>query len=190
MLIKKLTSYTYEATYYAAAANTKIWFIPGKTALKPIMYGIDPANNAKLTGDYANAQPIILPAIGYYKINFHTLNLTYSVTPLPTPNPANAYPQVALAGQGFYEFPNMLWQNTMPDLILMDKDPVNPYLFTKTLKLGVPLAKPIQKPLSFLPPTMDGPISGGSTAAPIPKLPFLMAAIPVALSPSRLHRYL
>lgn len=138
MLVKKLASYTYEATYYAATPNSKVWFIPGKTALKPIMYGIDPANNAKLTGDYANAQPIVLPNTGYYKINFHTLNLTYTVTALPTPNPANAYPQVALAGQGFYEYPNMAWQNTMPDLILLDKDPTNPYRFTKTVKLGIP----------------------------------------------------
>jgi hypothetical protein len=138
MLVKKTASYTYEAVYYSAAANSKIWFIPGKTALKPIMYGIDPANNSKLTGDYAHAQPIVLPGTGYYKINFHTLNLTYAVTQVPTPNPANAYPQVALAGQGFYDYPTMAWQNTLPDLILLDKDPVNPYLFTKTVKVGIP----------------------------------------------------
>ncbi len=30
MLISKLGSYTYEATYYSSAANSKIWFIPGK----------------------------------------------------------------------------------------------------------------------------------------------------------------
>jgi hypothetical protein len=39
---------------------------------------------------------------------------------------------------GFYEYPNMYWQNTLPDIILMDKDPVNPYVFTKTVKLGTP----------------------------------------------------
>lgn len=138
MLIRKTASYTYEATYYASAPNAKIWFIPGKTALKPIMYGIDPANNTKLTGDYAKAQPIVLPGTGYYKINLHTLNLTYAVTPLAAPNPANAFAEVAIAGQGFYDHPDMLWQNVMPNLILLDKDPVNPYLFTKTVKLGVP----------------------------------------------------
>lgn len=138
MLINKLASYTYEAVYYSKAANSKIWFIPGKTALKPIMYGVDPVSNTKLTGDFANAQPIVLSNIGYYKINFHTLNLTYTVTQLPTPNPANAYAQVALAGQGFYDYPNILWQNAMPDLILLDKDPTNPYVFSKTIKLGIP----------------------------------------------------
>lgn len=138
MRINKVGSYSYEATYYAAVPNAKIWFIPGKTALKPIMYGVDPANNTKLTGDYAHAQPIVLPTPGYYKINFHTLNLTYTVNPLPAPNPANAYAQVALAGQGFYDYPNILWQNAMPNLILLDKDATNPYLFTKMIKLGIP----------------------------------------------------
>ena len=32
----------------------------------------------------------------------------------------------------------MNWQNALPDIILFDKDPVNPYLFSKTVKLGTP----------------------------------------------------
>lgn len=138
MLVNKTGSYSYEATYYSAAVNTSVWFIPGKTAIKPITYGVDPANNTKLTGDFASARPIVLPGIGYYRINFNTLTLNYSVAALPTPNPANAFPQVALAGMGFYDVPTMYWQNTLPNLILMDKDPQNPYLFTKTVRLGVP----------------------------------------------------
>jgi hypothetical protein len=138
MLINKLGSYSFEATYYSSAANSKVWFIPGKTAVKPIMYGVDPANNTKLTGDYSTAQPIVLPAVGYYKISINTLSLTYTVTALPAPNPAGAYPQVAIAGSGFYDYPTMNYSNALPDLILMDKDPVNPYLFTKTVKLGLP----------------------------------------------------
>jgi hypothetical protein len=138
MLINKLGSYSYEATYYSSSANSKVWFIPGKTAVKPIMYGIDPANNTKLTGDFAKAQPIVLPAVGYYRININTLNLTYTISALPVPNPAGAYPQVAIAGSGFFDYPNMNYSNVLPDLILLDKDPVNPYLFTKTVKLGLP----------------------------------------------------
>lgn len=138
MLIEKTASYSFEAKYYSASPNSKIWFIPGKTSLKPIMYGIDPANNAKLTGDFTTAQPIILADKGYYKITFNTLTLAYNVQQLPTPNPANAPAQVALAGVGFYDYPNMNWQNTLPDIILMDKDPGNPYIFTKTVKLGTP----------------------------------------------------
>jgi hypothetical protein len=138
MLINKLGSYSYETTYYSSAANSKIWFIPGKTAIRPIMYGVDPANTTKLTGDFTKAQPIVLPAVGYYKINIHTLNLTYTVTPLPAPNPANAFTQVAIAGRGFTDFPTMNYQNVLPNIILLDKDPTNPYLFTKLVKVGIP----------------------------------------------------
>lgn len=138
MLINKLSSYSFEAVYYSKAANSNIWFVPGKAAVKPIMYGVDPSNSSKLTGDYSAAKPIVLPSIGYYKILFNTLTLSYSIQQLPTPDPANAFPQVAIAGMGFYDSPNMYWQNALPDIILMDKDPVNPYLFTKTVRLGVP----------------------------------------------------
>jgi hypothetical protein len=138
MLINKLGSYSYEATYYSSAANSKVWFIPGKTAVKPIMYGVDPANNTKLTGDFKLAQPIVLPAIGYYKININTLNLTYTVAALPVPNPAGAYPQVAIAGSGFFDFPTMNYSNVLPNIILLDKDAVNPYLFSKVVKIGLP----------------------------------------------------
>jgi hypothetical protein len=138
MLINKLGSYSYEATYYSSAANTRVWFIPSKTAIKPIMYGVDPANNTKLTGDFNTAQPIVLPGVGYYRINVNTLNLTYTVTALAAPNPAGAYPQVAIAGSGFFDYPTMNFSNVLPNLILMDKDPVNPYLFTKTVNLGLP----------------------------------------------------
>lgn len=137
-LINKVGSYSYEAIYYSKSTNSTVWFIPGKTAIKPIMYGVDPANSAKLTGDFAVAKPIVLPQVGYYRILFNTLALTYSIQKLPNPDPALAFPQVALAGMGFFDMPNMYWQNTLPNIILMDKDPVNPYLFTKTVRLGVP----------------------------------------------------
>jgi hypothetical protein len=138
MLINKLGSYSFEATYYSSAANSKVWFIPGKTSLKPIMYGADPVDNTKLTGDFAKAQGITLPAVGYYRITLNTLNLTYAVAPLPTPNPAAAYPQVALAGRGFFDNPAQNWGNTLPGITLLDKDATNPYLFTKILRLGTP----------------------------------------------------
>lgn len=138
MLIDKLGSYSYEATYYSTAANSKVWFIPGKTAFKPITYGADPADNSKLTGDFSKAQGIILPGVGYYKISFNTLNLTYTVASIPTPNPTLAFAQVALAGRGFYDNPTQNWSNVLPNIILLDKDATNPYLFTKVLRLGIP----------------------------------------------------
>jgi hypothetical protein len=138
MLVDKTSSYNYSATYYSAQANTKIWFIPSKSTAKPFAYGLDPKDPTKLTGDVNSAQPLTLSERGYYSIKYNTLNLSYSITKLPDPNPANAFPQVAIAGMGFYDYPNMYWQNTLPDIILMDKDPLNPYRFTKTVRLGIP----------------------------------------------------
>jgi hypothetical protein len=138
MLMNKLGSYTYEVVYYSSTANSKVWFIPGKTSVKPIMYGLSPANNTKLTGDFTTAQPISLPAVGYYRININTLSLTYSITALPAPNPAAAFAQVAIAGRGFTDYPTMNYQNTLPNIILLDKDATNPYLFSKLVKVGIP----------------------------------------------------
>ncbi len=137
-LISKTGSFTFRAIYYSSAPNTNIWFLPSKTVAKPILYGIDPQNTAKLTGDARTAQPIKLPGVGYYTVDFNTLNLGYSVTALPTPPAAGAYPQIAIAGRGFTDFPSMNFQNALPNIVLLDKDPVNPYLFTKVVNLGVP----------------------------------------------------
>ena len=137
-LIDKTSSYNFSATYYAAQANTKIWFVPSKSTSKPFAYGLDPKDASKLTGDVNSAQPIVLSTRGYYSIKFNTLNLTYTITKLPDPDPSKAFPQVAIAGRGFSDYPNMNWQNALPDIILLDKDAANPYLFTKTIKMGVP----------------------------------------------------
>lgn len=138
MVVEKVGSYSYEAKYYSSAPNSKIWFIPVKSSAKPIAYGLDPANPTKLTGDFNTAKPIVLPNVGYYQISFNTLNLSYTVTPMAAPNPSGAFPQVSIAGRGFTEFPNMNYQNELPNIILLDKDPVNPYLFSRVVKLGVP----------------------------------------------------
>ena len=137
-LADKVSSYNYSATYYSAQPNTKIWFIPSKTTTKPFAYGLDPKDPTKLTGDVNSAQPIVLSAKGYYSIKYNTLNLTYTITKLSDPDPSSAFAQVALVGRGFFDYPNMNWQNALPDIILLDKDPGNPYLFTKTIKLGLP----------------------------------------------------
>ena len=63
---------------------------------------------------------------------------SFSIQALPAPNPSGAYAQAALVGRGFSDYPNMNWQNALPDIILLDKDPANPYLFTKQVKLGTP----------------------------------------------------
>lgn len=138
MLVSKRGSYSYEADYYSSASGTRIFFIPGKTAIKPIMYGADPVNGQALTGDYSKARPIVLPGVGYYRIRFNTLDLTYAVSTLASPDPTRAPLQVAIVGRGFTDYPDMNWQNALPNIILLDKSTSNPYVFTKNVKVGIP----------------------------------------------------
>lgn len=137
-VMTKTSSYMYETVYYSLAANSRVWFIPSKTVVKPFMYGLDPANPSKLTGDFSKALPLVLPGVGYYKIKINTFNLSFSFEAMAAPDPSGAYAQAALVGRGFYDYPNMNWQNALPDIVLLDKDPVNPYLFTRLVKLGTP----------------------------------------------------
>ena len=132
----KMASHTFQTIYYAKAAGIKVRFIPNKTSFTPVAVGTDPSNSLKLITDGTKSLPVTLGAAGYYKITINTLLLNYSVEPYA---PTGAAPsQVALVGRGFYDYPNMNWQNTLPDIILLDKDAANPFLFTKKLKLGVP----------------------------------------------------
>ena len=133
----KLASHTFQVIYYANAAGIKVRFVPNKNSLMPVAIGIDPANAAKLITDGAKSLPITLGNRGYYKITINTLLLNYKVeafTPVGTPPD-----QVAFVGRGFYDYPNMNWQNALPNIILLDKDSLNPFLFTKKLKLGTPV---------------------------------------------------
>ena len=132
----KISSHTYQITWYARNDNTQVRFIPNPASLTPVAIGLDASGSAKLTTDAVKSQPVVLTQKGYYKITVNTLLLNYSVeqaAPKGTP-----YDQVALVGRGFYDYPNMNWQNTLPDIILLDKSSANPFLFTKTIKLGTP----------------------------------------------------
>ena len=132
----KIASHTFQIIYYVKTSGVKIRFIPNKTSFTPIAIGTDPNNSLKLITDGTKSLPITLGAAGYYKITINTLLLNYTVEPYTPTGTAPA--QVALVGRGFYDYPNMNWQNTLPNIILLDKDPVNPFLFTKQLKLGTP----------------------------------------------------
>lgn len=132
----KVSSHTYQITYYAKDDNTAVRFIPNPASLTPVAIGLAASGSAKLTTDATRSQPIVLAQKGYYKFTVNTLLLTYSVeqaAPKGTP-----FDQVALVGRGFYDYPNMNWQNALPDIILLDKSAANPFLFTKTVRLGTP----------------------------------------------------
>lgn len=79
MLIDHTGKYTYKARYYSEAAGTEIRFVPQKTDFAPICFGKDPENNDILTDNPDISLPIILPAKGYYEINFNVKTGVYTV---------------------------------------------------------------------------------------------------------------
>ena len=137
VVMTKLASHSFQVIYYANTAGIKVRFVPNKNSFIPVAIGTDPANAAKLITDGAKSLPITLGNRGYYKITINTLLLNYNVeayTPVGAP-----VDQVAFVGRGFYDYPDMNWQNTLPNIILLDKDTLNPFLFSKKLKLGIPM---------------------------------------------------
>jgi hypothetical protein len=136
MLMNKTGAHTFQVTYYARTANVKVRFIPSKTSFTPVAVGVDPTNSQKLITDAATSLPITLGAKGYYKITVNTLLLTYLVERVNSTG--TAFAQVSFAGRGFFDKPTMNYQNTLPNIVLLDKDSDNPFLFTKVVRLGVP----------------------------------------------------
>jgi hypothetical protein len=136
MVMDKTGSHTYQLTYYARSNNVKVRFLPNKSSFAPVAIGLDPTNSNKLITDAAKSLPLVLGNKGYYKITVNTLLLTYTVENV-TPT-GTAFNQVAIAGRGFTDFPTMNYQNALPNIILLDKDPTNPFLFTKVVKMGIP----------------------------------------------------
>jgi hypothetical protein len=136
MLMNKTGAHVYDIIYYARTNNVNLKFLPSKTAFTPVALGIDPANSQKLITSAATSLPVVLPTKGYYKITINTLLLTYVVE--KTAATGTPFAQVAFAGRGFYDVPNMNYQNTLPNIVLLDKDPDNPFLFTKSVRMGIP----------------------------------------------------
>lgn len=136
VVMDKTGSHTFQLTYYARNSNVKVRFLPNKTSFTPVAVGLDPANSTKLITDASKSLPIVLANKGYYKITVNTLLLTYTVEKVTATG--TAVNQVAIAGRGFTDFPTMNYQNSLPNIILLDKDPVNPFLFTKLVKMGIP----------------------------------------------------
>lgn len=143
MLIDHTGKNEYRARYYNQKAGTGIRFLPSKTALEPICFGVDPENSAVLTNDPAKAQPIVLNDVGYYEITFNSMSGEYEVktyTPTSTPFPQgeawveNGVDQVyelSLAGAGLPGVGN--WSTADPYILTPDAD--NPYFFYAEMDL-------------------------------------------------------
>ncbi|GAF02183.1 hypothetical protein [Saccharicrinis fermentans] len=148
MLIETTGSNTFVAEYYSAAANTEVKFIPQTSSFDPHCFGIDPSNSEKLI-DSREALPIILPEVGYYRINIDVNELTFSVekfvpdywffeskTEFPDDDDyinSTWVGELGIVGKGFPEYPDQNWSTGNP--VTFDRDPDNLYRFTKTLDM-------------------------------------------------------
>jgi hypothetical protein len=115
------TGYVFTTRYYAAAAGTEIKFIPQQTAFDPFVFGANPdVTNGLLLG--AEADPIVLPAKGYYEIRVDLQKMEYSATAY-TPSDV-LQPTMYMAGRGYDG------QNWDPSVATaLTKNPSNPYEF-------------------------------------------------------------
>jgi hypothetical protein len=159
VLMDKTASYTYEAKYFAEAANTEIRFVAQKSGFAPNCFGIDPDNTSVLKNSSTSSLPIVLPSIGYYKITISTNPdiLSYTVESIDPMTDANRpalyvvsntqanldnYTYVGvlgLIGSGFADCPNMNWSPAQianySDLQLK-QDATYPYRWTTTVALN------------------------------------------------------
>ncbi len=140
MLIKTTGDNKFQAQYYAEKPNAEIRFIPQTTNFTPHCFGIDPDNSSKLI-DSPQALPIVLPNVGYYRINIDINALTYDVESyVPTDgyytvnisDDDNTYiGNLSLVGHGFAEY-NTNWD---PKTGVELDHVANTYRFTKELDL-------------------------------------------------------
>lgn len=80
MRIERTAAFEYKANYYCQKAGTEIFFLPQKSDFTPICFGIDPADNTKLTDDPDIAEPIVLTQANvYYEITFNVKTAIYKV---------------------------------------------------------------------------------------------------------------
>ena len=148
MLIEHTGEFTYQAHYYSEAAGTEIRFAPQKTDFSPICFGIDPENTELLTDDPNVSLPIVLPAKGYYEIDFNVKTGTYAFrayTPTDVPVAIGSdmyldatHPeegtiplQIGLVGNGVPGAGN--WDPASP--LILTQDSENPYLFSVEMDL-------------------------------------------------------
>lgn len=142
MVIDHTGAFTYSAKYYSAAAGTKIRFIPQKTDFQPNCFGLDDSKTMIVNDPLSN--PIVLPEVGYYKIDINIKtgtfsyskytptdvtpnSLTYSLDGTPTPV------QIGLVGKGFADHPEQSWSPN--SAILLAQSPSNKYIYTVNVEL-------------------------------------------------------
>jgi hypothetical protein len=145
-------AYTYTIDYYADKAGRGIYFIPQKTDLQPICFGIDPAESDVLSNDPKVSQPITFAEAGYYHITVNIKTGAYSTEKyVPASTTVNATVgqggdawtatlpdqlmelQLGIVGAGFPEYPLQDWFPGEAILLLQDSN--NPWILYKELDM-------------------------------------------------------
>jgi hypothetical protein len=147
----RTVAYTYTIDFYADRADRGIYFIPQKTDLQPICFGIDPEETDKLTDDPAVSQPITFAEVGYYHITVNIKTGAFSTEKYtPASTTVNATDDVSeawtatlpeqlmdlrlgIAGKGFPEYPAQDWVPGEAILLLQDSN--NPWILYKELDM-------------------------------------------------------
>jgi hypothetical protein len=70
----------FEFKYYADKNNKELYILGQPNSFLPASFGQSTVDNGKVVSD-ENAQPIVLPTKGYYKIKINPGSLTYTATP-------------------------------------------------------------------------------------------------------------
>lgn len=74
------TGQDFEFKYYADRNNKEIYILGQQNSFLPASFGQSTVDNDKVVND-ENAQPIVLPTKGYYKIKINPGTLAYTATP-------------------------------------------------------------------------------------------------------------
>ncbi len=98
------TPYAYQTTFYAPAADTKIYLVPTKS-IDADMIGVDPNVSTKLLNKNGYVDPIPVPGQGYYGIWVDIQNGTYSFWEVdPTSSATLCEEDIWISGTGFSTF--------------------------------------------------------------------------------------
>jgi hypothetical protein len=156
MRIERTGAYQYKADYYCQKAETKIFFLPQKSDFAPICFGIDPADNTKLTDDPDIAEPIVLnQANVYYEITFNVKTAVYNIStysideaidPIPHKFGSISLDTWGDGGSWLQEFYFGYMTSSPKEVSRFTQDAINPHLFY----LAEPLALLAGQEMSFL----------------------------------------
>lgn len=126
--------------YYADSDNKEVYFLGQETSFEPHCFGA--VSDGKLEKG-TEAQPVILPAKGYYEISVDLSTMSYTATHYTPSSPVHNPARITICGNGM-EFGG--WDPSNTDLLLSANSD-NPYQIGRSLNLtGEDVAMTITSP--------------------------------------------